>query len=349
MLKQENYYIWIIGCQYNEWDGARIKFALDNAGYKESDADSADLIIILACAVRQTAVNRIYGKLNQWKGKKVVISGCVLDSDKNNFLSRGVNIVSWDHIYRIADLINIKDKESFKKLLQRGNTNSAYIPIMTGCNNFCAYCAVPYTRGREISRNFEDVVNELKEVVDNGMKNIMLLGQNVNSYKPADKKSTKDKSVFTMLLEKLNNIDGNFEISFTSNHPKDMTKDIVCAVSKLPKIKKEIHLPVQSGSDKILKAMNRPYTIKKYLDVVKMIRQVDPEIKLTTDVIVGFPGETKYDFNKTVEVFKKVGYKQAYINKYSPRKGTAAFVLGDPIPWKEKQRRWHRLNKLITR
>ena len=167
----------------------------------------------------------------------------------------------------------------------------------------------------------------------------MLLGQNVNSY----------KYDFVKLLKTLNNLDGDFIISFTSNHPKDMSREIIEAVSILPKIKKEIHLPLQSGSNKILKAMNRPYTIDKYLKIVDMINAIDPNIKITTDVIVGFPGETEQDFQKTVEVFERVKYHQAYINKYSPRAGTAAFALGDPIPWKEKQRRWHILNKCLDR
>lgn len=342
------YYLWIIGCQYNEWDGARIRFALDKSGLIEVKPEDADIIIILACAVRQTAVNRIYGKLKHWNDKKIIISGCVLKTDKTKFEDKGAKVINWTDAKKISDFIGIKDRKKFEKLLNQGNTNSAYIPITTGCNNFCSYCAVPYTRGREVSRNFEDIVKEFKELVNKGIKNIVLIGQNVNSYKTNQNfnKEKSNKSDFAILLEKLNSIRGNFEISFTSNHPKDMSDDIIETVASLPKIKKEIHLPLQSGSDKILKAMNRPYTVKKYLEIANKLRLKNLDI--TTDVIVGFPGETEGDFQQTVKVCEAVGYSLAYINKYSPREGTAAYKLGDPVPWKEKQRRWNILNNLIN-
>ena len=268
---------------------------------------------------------------------------------------------------------------------------------MIGCNNFCSYCAVPYTRGREESRPFDEIVSDFKKLVEKGYKEIMLLGKNVNSYRiqntpacrqgrdnriqqnkaviPASssvipakagiQKNTfldprvqaclpagrpeDDKSHFAILLEALNDIPGDFVIRFTSNHPKDMTDDIIEAVRDLPKVKKEIHLPLQSGSNKVLKTMNRPYTKEKYLEIVNKIKKEIPNIELSTDVIVGFPGETKEDFQETVEVFNKIGYHQAFVNKYSPRSGTAAFKLGDPIPWKEKERRWRILNDIANK
>jgi tRNA-2-methylthio-N6-dimethylallyladenosine synthase len=192
-----------------------------------------------------------------------------------------------------------------------------------------------------------DIISEAKKMIKEGRNEIILLGQNVNSYKTNQK--SKNKPGFAILLEKLNNLDGDFEISFTSNHPKDMSDDVIEAVANLPKVRKEIHLPLQAGSDKILKAMNRPYTTKKYLELVDKLKSRIKNLKLTTDIIVGFPGESEEDFQKTVSIFKKVKYYQAYINKYSPRKGTAAYALGDPIPWSEKKRRWHILNKLINR
>lgn len=335
----KNYHLWIIGCQYNKWDGARIKYALDYFDYDETKVDDAQIVIVLSCAVRQTAVNRIFGKIETWKDKKIIISGCVLDRDKRTLERKGATVIKWDDTGLLAKTLGITPIDKFKNMLNRGNAASSYVPIMTGCNNFCAYCAVPYTRGKETSRNADDVIREVKNLVSKGSKEIMLLGQNVNSYKFG----------FVKLLTDLDNLDGDFIISFTSNHPKDMSRGIVEAVSTLPKIKKEIHLPLQSGSDKILKAMSRPYTRAKYLKIVNMIKSVDPKIQITTDVIVGFPGETEADFQKTVEVFKKVKYHQAYINKYSPRPGTAAFALGDPIPWSEKQRRWHILNQCLNR
>ncbi|MEI6144592.1 MAG: radical SAM protein, partial [Candidatus Berkelbacteria bacterium] len=198
---------------------------------------------------------------------------------------------------------------------------------------------VPYTRGREKSRPVSEIIKEVSELIKSGKKQVILLGQNVNSYEFG----------FAELLKKINDLPGDFEISFMSNHPKDMKADVIDAIATLPKVNKEIHLPLQAGSDKILKAMNRPYNSSQYLQLVKDLRFKIKDLKLTTDIIVGFPGETEEDFQRTVEVCKKVGYSLAYINKYSPRKGTAAFKLGDPIPWSEKQRRWRILEEIINR
>jgi len=364
-----NYHLWIIGCQYNEWDGARLRYFLDSLGLVETDAKGADILIIVACAVRQTAVDRIFGKIRnitptekfhrkctesgKLQSKKlkpyklVIATGCVLDADKKKFAEKGIEI------FEPGDFKTLQKYLGFKPTSYNLNpTTSQYVPIMTGCNNFCSYCAVPYTRGREKSRPMEEIVDDVKKLISAGHKKIMLLGQNVNSYQVNSEErianSKKKKKDFTELLEILNDLDGDFEISFTSNHPKDMTDDIIEAVANLPKIKKEIHLPLQSGSDGVLQSMNRPYAIKQYLDIVKKIKKAG-NIDLTTDVIVGYPTETEEDFKKTVEIFKKVKFKQAYINKYSPRSGTAAFKLGDPISWSEKQRRWRILNDLIKR
>lgn len=353
-----NYYVWTIGCQYNEWDSARIRYFLDCIGLNETKANEANLIVILACAVRQTAVDRILGRVKNWPEKKIVVTGCVLESDKDKLYKKGLTVLESGDIKSLFKFISNSLNQKFEdftlrdlnKFLSGQNSQSMYIPITMGCNNFCSYCAVPYTRGSERSRPMEEVVNDARVLIEKGYKEIMLLGQNVNSYVVREKdkrRRTMGKTDFTILLERLNDLDGDFMISFTSNHPKDMTNDIITAVATLPKIKEEIHLPLQSGSDKILKAMNRPYTISKYLDIVQKIKTANPEIKISTDVIVGFPGETEADFQKTVEVFKQVDYDVAYINKYSPRKGTVAYELGNPISWKEKQRRWHILNELV--
>jgi tRNA-2-methylthio-N6-dimethylallyladenosine synthase len=223
---------------------------------------------------------------------------------------------------------------------------------------------VPYTRGHEVSRPLDEVINDVTTLVKRGNKEIWLLGQNVNSYQgiisngseKSQEISRLDESMarndrikigFAKLLRAIDGIDGNFKIYFTSNHPKDMSDEIINAIAESDKIAKIIHLPVQSGSDKILKAMNRPYASKDYLSLIKKLRAKVPNVEITTDVIVGFPGETEDDFQKTVNIFKKVKYYQAYINKYSPRPGTAAFKFGDPIPWSEKQRRWRILNDLV--
>lgn len=340
--KLEKFFVWIIGCQQNEHDGARISYMLENLGLRETEADSADLIIILACSVRQTAVDRIYGRIKNWPDKKIITTGCVLSNDKKKLKERNVEFWDIEKPEQLAKILHF-NKEQIKRFLEEGKKLSSSVCIMFGCNNFCSYCATPYTRGRERSRNIESIVKEVKALITLGKKEILLLGQNVNSYKdPLTDSGFKD------LLKNLNNLKGDFVIAFTSNHPKDMTDGIIEAVANLPKIKKEIHLPIQSGSNKILKAMRRPYTREKYLRIIEKIRNIDPKIDITTDVIIGFPGETDKDFEQTVDVFKKVGYKMAYINKYSPRVGTAAYKLGDPISWKEKQRRWHELDKILS-
>jgi len=333
----KTFYLWVIGCQYNEYDGTRLFYALKKLGMEESEPEDADVILILACSVRQTAIDRIFGKLKHWKGKRILISGCVLPVDKKRFKDRGVVFFDPGNLRDLPKTLGIKNK-NIAKYFKEGALKSEYVPIMTGCNNFCTYCAVPYTRGRERSRPFDEVVKDVQTLISSGAKEITLLGQNVNSYEFG----------FVKLLETLNNLPGKFRIAFTSNHPKDMSDEVIEAVAKLPKVKKEIHLPLQSGSDRILKMMNRPYTVEKYLEIVEKIQTARPKIKISTDVIVGFPGETEEDFQKTVEVFRKVGYFKAYVNKYSPRAGTAAYQLGDPISWAEKQRRWRILDQIAN-
>lgn len=359
------YYLWTIGCQYNEWDGTRLKYFLDKIGLFESSASDADIIIILACSVRQTAVDRILGRVKNWQiktenkktkeqknDKLILATGCVLNVDKKKLAKKNINFFESGDYRLLTKILSKKTNKQFNNLtIEQFNNNSCYVPIMTGCNNFCSYCAVPYVRGREKSRPENEIINDVKNLVENGQKDILLLGQNVSSYKSQthNLKLKNKKTDFTKLLEKLNAMDDDFKIGFISNHPKDMDDDIIEAVATLPKIKKEIHLPLQSGSNKILKAMNRPYTKAQYLKIVERIRKANPEITISTDVIVGFPGETKEDFQETEEIFKKVNFKQAFINKYSPRVGTTAYKLGDPIPWSEKQRRWRILNSITNK
>jgi len=348
----KKFYVWTIGCQQNEHDGVRIKYLLKKLGFVETDPNEADLIIVVACSVRQTAVDRVFGNVRNWQHTRpttdhrpqtILLTGCVLDSDKKKFATKGVKFWDIDKPESLAQLYQINDRQfDIVKLLREGMKFSSSVPIMFGCNNFCTYCATAFTRGRERSRKMNEILSDAKKLILRGHKEIMLLGQTIDSYKDPETGARLDT-----LFKKLNDLDGDFIISFLSNHPKDMTDEIIYAVATLPKIKKEIHLPVQSGSDKILKAMNRPYTAAQYLDLVKSIKLKVKSVKITTDVIVGFPGETEADFQETVELFKKVKCYKTYINKYSPRPGTAAFKLGDPIPWAEKQRRWHILNDLV--
>lgn len=347
------YFIKIFGCQYNEWDEVRLRYMLNKIGLVETvDEKSADIFFVLACAVRKTAIDRAFGKIKNWKNKKIIVSGCILDADKERLLKKGIIIWDINKPEILKDILQIDATISIDKLLKEGNKNSAYLPIMTGCNNFCTYCAVPYTKGREISRPMVEIVKDFKDILATGKDEIILLGQNVNSYQVSRELGVRSQEInsdFVVLLETLNKIPGDFQISFTSNHPKDMSDEIITAVRDLKKVKKEIHLPLQSGSNKILKAMNRPYTKEQYLKIVEKIKKEIPSVKISTDTIIGFPGETEADFQETVEVLKKVNYFQSFNNKYSPREGTAAWKLGDPITWQEKERRWRILNEISNK
>lgn len=333
------FYIKTFGCQYNEWGAAKLSFILKNLGFIETTKDDAEIVFIINCSVRKSAVDRALSWTKNLikQNKKVIVAGCILNDDKQKFLEK--NAVMWDgsDYTTLAEILSISETTKQLELLSKeGQKVSNLIPIMKGCNNFCSYCAVPYTRGREVSRPVIEVIEDVKKVITVGHKEIWLLGQNVNSYEFG----------FASLLRQINNIPGGFTVYFTSNHPKDMTNDIILAIKNCNKIAKTIHLPLQSGSNKILKAMNRPYTSEQYLTLVKKIKTSIPNIKITTDTIVGFPGETEEDFQQTVDLFKEINFSQAYNNKYSPRSGTVAFKLGDPIPWSEKQRRWQILNDL---
>ncbi len=332
------------GCQQNEHDSVRVSYLLKELGLNEVKTENADLIIIVACSVRQTAVDRIFGIIKNNPKSKIIVTGCVLDHDKKKLSRKSVSFWDIEHPEELASILGYQGKDKFKILMQKGSAYSSCVPIMFGCNNFCTYCATALTRGRERSRKADEIIRDVKTLVGKGNKKILLLGQTIDSYQDPQTGERLDG-----LLKKLNDLEGNFEISFLSNHPKDMTDEIIEAVATLPKLKKEIHLPVQSGSDKILRAMNRPYSVRQYLELVRKIRKANPKIKITTDVIVGFPGETQEDFQKTVELFNKVNYSLVYVNKYSPRPQTAAYKLGDPIPWSEKQRRWRILNDIANR
>lgn len=333
------YCIKIFGCQYNEWDGARLDYLLQKNDLILSDEKNADIIFAIACSVRKSAVDRLLGKVRNWREakKKVIISGCLLPKDKNKVEARGAFFCNVDDSKTFTNLLGLKKQLSNLAIEQFATCS--YLPIMSGCNNFCSYCVVPYTKGREKSRDFDQIVEEFKKLVKAGHKEITLLGQNVNSY----------EYDFSRLLKTLNDIPGDFQISFTSNHPKDMSDIIIKAIADLPKVKKEIHLPLQSGSNKILKAMNRPYTKEQYLELIDKIKSSIPNIKISTDVIVGFPGETEDDFLETKDLIKKVGFCWVFANKYSPREGTASFKLGEPIPWSEKQRRWREIDNLVNK
>ena len=307
MLKS-SLHILTYGCQMNESDSEKIKTYYKSKNYKLVDSpESADLIIINMCSVRQSAVDRIYYKIKKFKNKQIILTGCITKKDRENFKK-----------------FNIKFKKfNLNKILPK----KTFVPIMRGCNNFCSYCVVPYTRGREKFRPKKQIICEIKKLIKNHNK-IILLGQNVNSYPN-----------FVKLLQDITKLENNFKIGFLTNHPKDVSDKLIQEIANNAKIIRELHLPVQAGDNKILKTMNRKYTRQDYLKLVKKIKKAIPDIKLTTDVIVGFPGETKMAFENTCKLFKQVKFSKAYIARYSPRPGTASFNLKDNItPHKKKQR-----------
>lgn len=326
LFRQKLYFIFTLGCQMNVSDSQRIAVMLEKMGLKPTCEKDAQLIIVNACSVRQKAVDRIWGKVNQWQKakKKIWLTGCVLPVDKKKFAQKGIGY------------LNFHDKD-FLKIVPKKTSAIAYIPIMMGCDNFCSYCAVPYTRGREKSRPIKDVFADVRRAVQD-YKEILLLGQNVNSYQYGLPK----------LLKKIDKLPGDFRFNFISSNPQDMTAKIIQTLTKLKKWPRELHLPLQSGDDEILGKMNRKYSAKKYLELVSDLRSQISDLRLTTDIIVGFPGEIKKQFENTVKLCKKVKFDKAYIAQYSPRPGTAAAKLKDNLTPKEKKRRWLKLERLIN-
>lgn len=329
----KKYFIKTFGCQMNESDSQRIASFLEKKNYQSTDKiEDADLILVNACSVRQTAIDRIFGMKKKFKNLKAekIITGCLIKSD----------IPKFKEFFNEVKNINTFLGEKYLALEPKCQAQSvAYLPIMTGCNNFCSYCVVPYARGRETSRPMDEIIKEFKGFINKGCKEIILLGQNVNSYQYG----------FAKLLKKLNSLPGDFRVRFMTNHPKDMSDELINALAECKKVEKEIHLPVQSGDNQILKKMNRKYTVQEYKKLVEKIRKKIPGIKITTDVIVGFPGETEKQFQNTVRLFKEIAFDLAYINKYSKREGTAAAKFKDNISWQEKKRRWEILNNIANR
>lgn len=335
----------------NESDSERIAAVLENAKLKLAKTeDNADFIILNMCSVRQKSVDKITRKIKELRRKnkniKILLTGCVLEKDKKEFKKITDLIFKIDDLQKLPKLLGIKQyivkKHYLKTIPKYGKGKFAHLPIMTGCNNFCSYCVVPYTRKREISRSEKEIILEIKKLLKQGYETIWLLGQNVNSYKYQDLN-------FPKLLQKIEKIPGKFEIAFLTSHPKDFSDNLIETIASSKKIKRYVHLPVQAGSNKILKKMNRNYTKEHYLNLVSKIKKEVPEAELSTDIIVGFPGETKKDFLDTVDVVKKANFKKAYIACYSPRPGTAAEKLKDNVPQKEKERREKVLRSFFTK
>ncbi|MBR5512785.1 MAG: tRNA (N6-isopentenyl adenosine(37)-C2)-methylthiotransferase MiaB [Ruminococcus sp.] len=358
-------YVRSFGCQLNISDGEKIKGLLKNAGYTfTEDENEADLIILNTCAVRENAEDRVFGIVGSMKKLKelnpsliIGISGCMTAQEhiaeriKKSYPQ--VDIVVGTSALNslpklLADCIrgqkfgmDIAEYADFSQIVEqvRESTFRASVPIMFGCNNFCTYCIVPYVRGRERSRKQEDIIAEVRELVQNGYKEIMLLGQNVNSYG----NDFGETEAFPKLLRELDKIEGEFIIRFMSSHPKDATHELIDAIFDCKKVAKHLHLPLQSGSSNVLERMNRRYSAEKYLEIVDYIRSKDEDFSLTTDIIVGFPNESDEEFEATIDMMKRVKYDNIYSFIYSRRTGTKAAEMEDLTPEDVKGQRMRRL------
>ncbi len=361
------YKIYTFGCFVNQNDSKKIMTVLDENGWTEVSAKKpATLYIFNACSVRQLVTDKIFRKIVKVKNSKknitIAVTGCVLRQDMPKFkkyIDFFFNIKELEDLPKLLES-KMKDKvidherkdcEYLEVLSKNKKIHSVYIPIMDGCNNFCTYCAVPFVRGREVSRKLENVLREIKYYAEKGTKEIQLLGTNVNSYNPKDinKKSKKNPytNPFAVLLWEANQISGIEKICFQSPHPRNMHDESIDAL-RLPKMAKHIHLPVQSGDNDILKKMNRKYTREWFLEIVKKIKKTCPEITITTDIIVGFPGETESQFKNTVALCKKVKFDMAHVPTYSERNGTVASkIYKDDISRKEKKRRQDIMENLL--
>ena len=355
------------GCQMNERDSESISWILSKLGFVETnDIEEADIVIFNTCAVRQNAENRLIGNLGDLKHlievnnleKIIMVCGCVMEIDSSRqFLEdkfKDVDIIFGTNSIAILeellekylssknqvgniDQINLKTRE---KIGQNRKYNfKAWVNIMYGCDNFCTYCIVPYTRGREISREAKDIINEIKYLVDSGVKEVTLLGQNVNSYG----KTLNPSVSFTELIYKISNINGIERIRFMTSHPKDISKELIYAFDEIDKLMPFLHIPVQSGSNRILKLMNRKYTRENYLEKINLIKSLKKEIALSTDIIVGFPDENDRDFEDTIDLIKTVEYDQAFTFIYSVRPGTLAAKMQNQVPDDLKNERLQRL------
>lgn len=355
----------------NEEDSEKLSGMLKKEGYiRTEEREDADVIIFNTCCVRENAELKVYGNLGILKGLKsknpnliIAVTGCMMqqkgmaETIKKKFPFVDI-IIGTHNLHNFPNYLNeVKKKDtSVLKIhekensiienmpIDRKNSMKAFVTIMYGCNNFCTYCIVPYVRGRERSRTPENIEAEIKKLISEGYKEITLLGQNVNSYG----KDLEPNVTFAELLKRVNNIEGLERVRFMTSHPKDLTDDVIEAIAKCDKLCEQIHLPVQSGSSEILKKMNRHYDREKYLDVVSKIKKLIPNVALSTDIIVGFPGETEKDFEETLSLVKEVEYDSAFTFLYSIRKGTPAAKFEDQVPEDVKHKRFNRLVEVLN-
>ena len=359
-------YVETYGCQQNEADSEKLRGYLVQSGYAITDTpEGADVVVMNTCAIREHANQRVFGNLGalthtkrRHPGQKIFLCGCmagqptVTERIKKSF-PHVDGVFSTHHLWQFPEILYrvltekkrqfyIEDEpgsiaEGIPQV--RDNALKAWVSIMYGCNNFCTYCIVPYVRGRERSRKKEDILAECRAVIANGAKEITLLGQNVNSYG----KDLPEQIDFADLLAEIAALEGDFLIRFMTSHPRDASQKLFDTMAAFPKIAKQLHLPFQSGSSRVLKAMNRHYDREKYLSLVEYAKTVMPELVLTSDVIVGFPGETEEEFEETISLIERVRYDSLFTFIFSPRAGTPAASMDDPTPKEEKNRRFDKL------
>ena len=359
-------YVETYGCQQNEADSEKLRGYLVQSGYRIiGGPEQADVVIMNTCAIREHAEQRVFGNLGalthtkrRHPRQKIFLCGCmagetkVTDRIKKSF-PHVDGVFSTHHLWQFPEILwNVLRKKKRQFYIEdeagsisegipqvRDNTLKAWVSIMYGCNNFCTYCIVPYVRGRERSRKMEDILTECRCLIEGGAKEITLLGQNVNSYG----KDLEENIDFADLLAAIAGIPGEFLIRFMTSHPRDASRKLFDTMAANPKIAKQLHLPFQSGSSRVLKAMNRHYDREKYLDAVNYAKSVMPDLVLTSDVIVGFPGETEEEFEETISLIEQVHYDSLFTFIFSPRPGTPAASMEDPTPKEEKNRRFDKL------
>jgi tRNA-2-methylthio-N6-dimethylallyladenosine synthase len=346
--EKPKYHIWTIGCQMNKAESERLGGFFEQKGYQATTVvDEADIIVLNSCVVRQSAENRVVNKLHALKSLKkqypeltLAVTGCWVDS---NVTQLNESFPHVDHFFGPGERPYWLDQEQWDKVTPANAGSTAYIPIIQGCDNFCSYCIVPYRRGREMSRPVDDIIHEVYERLRLGTREVTLLGQNVDSYGH----DLPDRPDLADLLTELNSIEGLARIRFLTNHPKDMSQRLISAMTELEKVCEQLSLPVQSGSDDILKAMRRGYTAADYWRLVTEIRRQVPGIALSTDVIVGFPSETEQQFQETYNLLAELRFDTVHVAAYSPRSGTAAArELEDNVPAAEKKRRLNMVEQL---
>jgi tRNA-2-methylthio-N6-dimethylallyladenosine synthase len=358
-MHYQTYHIITIGCQMNKADSERISSYLNSKRIINTDQKSADLVIINTCGVRQKAEDRIYGLVEQIKkdnkNSDIIITGCLAkrkDVIKRlegrvklfmpiNELPKMIELLNGNLNNKSLDNLRENQGEKYLEIKPDYDNNfSAYVPIGNGCNNFCSYCVVPYARGREVYRNFDKIVNEVKKLVSLGYKEINLIAQNVNSYYS----NNKD---FADLIKEIDKIPGDFWLRFSSSHPKDMKDKLIKAMGESTKLVNHLHVAVQSGDNEILKKMNRKYTVEHFKELINKIKKAKPGISITTDLIVGFPSEDRKAFENSKKLFEDIRFDLAYTAMYSPRYGTAAYKMEDDVSEAEKKKRENEILEIL--